>query len=656
MTRFLGASWRDDSSLTIRITTDARSCLQERGGRVSPIHPLNPDSPIELPFSGAVAFLFPISPRATLAHILNDQPEAIADSTYVTHGLAAIVLIQSDRSVLQATIADLQLQLNAFEIWPFAEGVVEISQTNVWRAERTAGPPPPDLGYADLPAEIAIEVRQYNSNVVLLRSAALDFCPEFLELTAWLDESVPQLVLAIRRDLAVGEAARWAHSQLHHHVSLLVDINSCLTMVISQVAGVLPPLTSSNFPVGEYSLLGIGSMTRAAWRTYNHISTIFATADHVSRLRNGFGTIGFDPGFQPNDIDFETWGRARAASIDASQTAEDKPGRKHLVYFSSRWGFHETLNSISLSWQSLSAGATREWNLLTLSHEFLHSHFRELVRFNILGLTSDHELDLLVGEYNQAGGDRTPPPNFLLSCRFFLINQMKWALQAERAAPAIAKGNTKIKRESHVLTASWLKDLMATVVPDFIEEVVVHVMDYHYFYNLDDASYVSSLWNSWALVPFVHTRLNHYLVRTLLALSSQFDKIDAEQAFDSSVERLRTELERSSAGRPNALSARGLDALNDALTMGELWVRFKFSYELVIFTKTFLIDTRLYDQLTADEGRVPGPPPQYRISPGEFPTSPINSPTAFFFDRYALIDGHRDEMEYVSLWQMLVLL
>jgi len=49
------------------------------------------------------------------------------------------------------------------------------------------------------------------------------------------------------------------------------------------------------------------------------------------------------------------------------------------VYFSSRWGFHQTVQSVSVSWQCINGNAALDWNLLTLSHEFLHAHLRELL-------------------------------------------------------------------------------------------------------------------------------------------------------------------------------------------------------------------------------------------------------------------------------------
>ncbi|MDO8723253.1 MAG: hypothetical protein Q7J31_13670, partial [Syntrophales bacterium] len=50
-----------------------------------------------------------------------------------------------------------------------------------------------------------------------------------------------------------------------------------------------------------------------------------------------------------------------------------------LPYFSGRLGFRETEHTISAAVQSLEAGSDLEWSLLTVTHELLHGHVRNLI-------------------------------------------------------------------------------------------------------------------------------------------------------------------------------------------------------------------------------------------------------------------------------------
>lgn len=668
--RYLGCAWIDDSTFEVGWADDPVVYLEKRSGRASPLFPLISESAAETTLDSAiVAFLFPLSPRGLFAALRNDYPSELIQSAYMTHGLAACVLVLDAALSYQEALDKIASNhLMAYEVWPVHHGRVRRDSVNVWhRSGRGSELHQRTIGTDGLPAPIELEVQQFNANIAILASSAQDFFPEYDELTDWLLESVTHRVEAIRADIGAGESISSLSARLHHDVSILVDVNSCLSMVISQTSGVVPPIFNSSYPVGAFSLVGIGSVARAAWKFYNQLATVFARADHVSRIRSAFATPGFDPAFYAKTIDFASWERASKHSVAHLSEADDRPGRKHLVYFSSRWGFHETLNSISLSWQSITACATRQWNILTLTHEFLHSHFRELVRTNLFDIRSNDGLAALCRRHNEmaaaayrrhngttVGDSNAGSFNFQDSFRTFLINQLNRCRQAESWANGGLTEQENPELLIREVSPSEVSYLMQHQMPDMVEEFIVHMMDFQYFFDGDDGMYVSSLWHSWSLVPFVHKKLSHYILRSLLALASTKPFADPKTAFVDALNRLSIQFESMDQENPESLTHKALHELKNVDSCQVLWMHFSASFPLVPFARLFLIDGKLNSMLTTESWAGEGQ--KYNLVDGEFPSEQIESPAAFLLDRYDCAAAEPDDVAASSLWQFLVIL
>lgn len=657
MTIHLGASVIDDRHIRLHWAQEPVTCLSERGGRSSPIFALPGTTLTQLPTAGSLAFLYPHNPRELFAALLDDAPAEVVAGLFMSHGLACcIIVVEPDFELydfLTQTSCD---YLHAFEIWPFEERRSNVTSAKRWTSANTSFDIPAPIDSMALPEPIAQEVRQFNANLALLANSAREFVPEFQDLTQWLHESISSRVEHIRSDIRAGASIHALSSKLHHDVSILVDVNSCLTLVISQALSVLPPLLSSTYPVGEFSLLGIGSASRAVWRFYETIATVFARADHVTRLRNAFQTPGFDPWLDRTIQDnLTSWTAAAERSIQLSPAPDMRPGRKHLIYFSSRWGFHETLNSISVSWQSISAGAARHWNVLTLTHEFLHSHFRELVRANVLDVTDLAQLEDVAKRYNEtvdSGWKAVDSFTFLDAFQIFLIHQLSLCYQADQWHSNSHNTAARAQLEVRHFSSQELAELINDYMSDFLEEFVVHIMDFHYFYDADDAPYLSALWHSWSLVPFVHKRLSHYLLRCLLALASTSDTLNAEDAYDNAARRLYDFFTQMAEETENPIATEAINTIKGKRGE-ELWKRFNYSFRLVPFVRTFLIDPKINALLTTDPLMTSGQ--EYTGPRGVFPSDPIRSPSAFLLDAYVRDLPDDPEIQARSLWQLLMI-
>jgi hypothetical protein len=655
MKQFLGA-WRDDQEdLHVGLFDEADEPLRRDAGRTSPLYPAVADGPpASLNQDGAIAFLVPTSPTRLLARLTNDFGREVAEKTFITHGHAAAVLICDSSEEAKELIAQVEPDLGGHEIWPFTDSRVQLQNIETSRPapnEQASAPDtidPNGLGY-----EAAAQIRQFNANLVALCGIATRYAPELGDLVQWLHTSTSDL----RDQLAVCSADLANDRSVRASIGiegLVVEMNAVLTLYCSQVGSGVLPLHRGTFPVGEYSLLGIGGMVRAAWRLYFHMNRIFAEFDHVGLLQRHYErTAPFNPFAPAARIDYSAWS-ASPASVASLADGESEGFRVHMPYFSSRWGFHESMYAISLSWQCLYASASKEWNLLTLTHEFLHAHVRDL-----LGCVLDiHNDDANVLRILEQHHERQLGDNALQSMQIAYVEALVGIRGAGRLASHITDRNAILDAEiPDDLTPDLLIDLVRAH-SGLIHEIIVHVLDYQYVYDARDEDYVTSIWSSWSVVPGVVERIDHYVLRTLCALSSS-PQTETEPVFADALARLRTALETlTTTARIRPAVVKALDLLQSEAGRKRLSVEFVAARYVVEMAMSFFFDDRLNARLVRDDlTTIRDGKRAYEVSSGDYRGEMIESPVAFLLDRFESYPDHPagEESEYVSIWQMLML-
>ncbi|MFZ2526223.1 MAG: hypothetical protein WAX14_01020, partial [Rhodococcus sp. (in: high G+C Gram-positive bacteria)] len=80
-----------------------------------------------------------------------------------------------------------------------------------------------------------------------------------------------------------------------------------------------------------------------------------------------------------------------------------------------------------------------------------------------------------------------------------------------------------------------------------------------------------------------------------------------------------------------------------------------YNYQLVVFTRMFLIDPSLSKLLNREREAGIGEAPRYGLTTGDFPDWPIQSPSGFLLDRFIAGSESLKGTEAASLWQLLVL-
>ena len=655
--RFLGC-WSDSPGiLALSVCDDATGVLSLPQGRTSPLLPaLVGGAPAEVTASGVVAFLIARSPSQLLAKLVNDLDASIAQRTFITHGHACVVLFANDREEADAVVDALRPELRGHEFWPHEDGRVVRDDITVELPE--VDPEWPEVAPVEttnLGFEAAAQIRQFNANLAYFCQVVSRYAAEVAPLAVWLQRSVADIASELA-ELA-EDASDVNVRRIIGLESLLIEANATLTHYCSQIGSGQLPLGGSNFSVGEYSLLGIGAMARAAWRLYSHLSSVFGTFDLVGRLQQRYdSTPGFDWTAPSRASDYTPWRDLPAAFAKLQADPGDGP-RLHIPFFSSRWGFHESMHSISLSWQCLHASATKEWNLLTLTHEFLHAHARDLL-YQVLDLScSDTALDELVTSYNE----RSVGSNALESLRLAAIRSLVNLDRSFRLSSAVTGARNETKRvpgESKTLTNDRVRGLMQSQ-SGLVQEIVVHTLDFLYVYDARDDDYINSIWSSWSLVPGVIARIDHYVLRTLCALAanSPLQNTD-EQLFEDAVARLVAALEPL-AGRSRTRPAihEALALLNNEQARGRLSIQFSGARYTLELARCIFYDPSLNAALVRDDNTtvIDGTRTTYAMNTGDYPAAEIQSPIGFFLDRF---NGYRDqagdpEAEYESIWQML---
>lgn len=595
-----------------------------------------------------ILFLFLVDPVSALATIEGSWVRAERSCVFITHGHASVGVITPDLSLIEKS-KGLLGEHGGFEQWSVRHGVLEphgvqVAEPSPSRQIEVALEVPDELSY-----EAATQLRQLASNLSALAPIAERYFPEF---APTLDAFVDHAATSVEQLLALDDATSLrAVQERHQVVSGLVELNAGISMLYAQAGGGSVPLLRPSSAVAEYSLLGIGHAWRGLFGLYRNLHKVFTEAALLDALdgvfRGGHSVRSLVLRDAPN---FDDWYQSSARLSEQNYGRAAAPQwRGHAVYFSGRQGFHETYGTMSAAWQAVHASASREWSLLTLSHEFVHAHVRDLVAW----IFDRADFDQLVS-------------NWTCTEKLPVKEAMQLAILSSLRYVAIVRGQLDgIDTSSDIIdiadweavpTASELERLAQGRSRRYAHEIFVHVLDFLYIYGGNEDRYVKAIWGSWSHVPSVSRRLHHYVLRTLCALSGSRDRLTEQATTFLSVEHklagILSALNVELGGR-NAVVIAALDYMRSESGKRRLQIEYSHAFPLVAFARYFLYDGRAItarlahdpDEVVTDEGRY------IDVAVGTYHTS--MRPTAFLLDQHAsypsVVDRHS---EYRSLWQL----
>lgn len=610
-----------------------------------------------------IVLLFARSPREVVFRISSQLSREFADRILLSHGLASVVLVLDDPAAVQLVRGACTEACTAIEVWPVESGTLLREGVQILDTSELTRPAPEPVSFDSLPYEAAAQVRQFNANLAMAWLRATRYAPAYESLLLFYHEVAAQASAGLQA-CNVQSGGTSAHRaelgrEYFYRISGLVEMNAALSFLYSQALGSSPSVLDGAFPVAEYSLLGIGSVSLGVWRLYTHMSSVIGDASVPQKIMSSYASAApFEPFVNRLYFNASDWDEHPAGVHNLPVPADDPTDRRyHTIYFSSRGGFHETLHTISVSWQCIHASALREWNLLTLSHEYLHAHVRDVLDA-IIDLADEADLQALADAY--AG--RTAPATARRAMQLALVS-------------AISEISTARGIAEEALHRDYVAEkIPLTITPDqirklhdyswwYVNEIVVHVLDFLYFYNGQPGVYLSSLWNSWSLVPKVSHNLGHYVQRTICALASGTPCGKPEVAvFPEVCQQLEDEFRHiiDATGGAAVVVEQALEYLTSGEGRDRLKIEFTANLYVVRLTRAFFYDKTIHANLVRDtqssvddEGRI-----RYGLQPGDFEAFRIQSPVAFLRHRFETI-AHRDaarDAEFASLWHSLLLI
>lgn len=385
----------------------------------------------------------------------------------------------------------------------------------------------------------------------------------------------------------------------HQNLDRIVQINSALSYVSTQAFSGGIPIFERRSLVRRNSLLGIGSAMLALNTIARFIENCFAQVPFKDIILKSMSTATPLPGTANEIYDFTEWNKSSVNIFERYYNAEDQYFK--LPYFSGRLGFRETEFSIAAALQSISSGAGFEWSLMTLTHEMLHGHVRQL-----LG-------SIYLGDENQKDSDK----RLKFYERFFkkikgqlsdekLIDSVRYCI-FKYCCLCLTHGSITNEPEDRGEKFSFLLpselDLWKIFERQYrnINEIFVHILDLHYFYANRISAYIPLIWCSWTAVPHVAGDIRQYILRSLLTIAPSM-KGDAYMRFNQSVGLLKELLQTHKDGKlKNPVIDKALLNLSDESKLMESYFpSFKGSIILVDLAYNVFLSQSVHKMIYKD--------------------------------------------------------
>lgn len=311
----------------------------------------------------------------------------------------------------------------------------------------------------------------------------------------------------------------------------LEKIHSGLSRFAAQSASGIAPITENPSHYWNHSALGLGTAVLGIIQITTHIFDTFGKENIQDRfaylLRNETSTEDI----QSDEHSIPDITKIPALKIEkpSKQQYFDKP-LMSLPFFSGRDGFRSNVYSMSVPLSCIYAGTNVRWSLLNLTHELCHDVIQSVIYY-IRNITRGNKTQLDYVDEILKSSDRKSI-GIHIQKKFFSGFLSAFPIQNSNIHARLLDPDSD--DESPIYDT--LTDDAQRVLYLFkehhseIEELMVHALDFLYFYNSESDLYLKHIWSSWATIPGVNRRLEKYILRSLVTVSLA---VEAETALDS---------------------------------------------------------------------------------------------------------------------------
>lgn len=674
-----GDVWR----ISLTAARTVQDCSHEPPYRISPVFPVSERFSIPK-LEGRTLYLsfFCFDPAfPALGRLVQHASDDVLSGLLFALGLASVIHV-GERAETASEIERIVGQV------PRAKETWEVTDSRISKVTPVLEPPAAVEAamfrvtpYQSLPLASRTAVDEFVSSMALILPKIALHMPEeietFRDLVSSVDELVHEMVYVsaptgpppptlseyrledFESDGSLAEMIR------QQNTDRLIQINAALSYLSTQALSGAVPILERRSLIRRYSLLGVGTAILALTRISRSIERAFAKGAIETILTERANTAAALPGLEHlPDYDPRDW---KQASVD--RWKDHVPARRpypKLAYYSGRLGFREGEYTISAALQALAAGAGPEWSLLTLTHEMLHGHVRNILSILLQGEPQrrpDAKWEEFYERYASHVQRHAPKDETVLdSLRAAILGYCCLTI----THGSLTRESDMSRRQDGVEVAAnfWLpkRDRLWNVLEmelRNISEILVHVLDLHYFYRSSLRAYVPLIWRSWSPLPQVKGDLRQYLLRTLLVVATGTSGTFYERfrsARGHLLELLEPLLAQRGAG--SLTIALAVDILRNEKDAEKLFYPFRASLILVDIAHYVLLSKEIRGSLNVGDRHV-----GFKTDETDFETSfhydfpdgfvddAIVQPTAFLADRLSkkLSYEEADSLEFETV-------
>ncbi|WP_227243098.1 hypothetical protein [Paraburkholderia caribensis] len=508
----------------IRAVSSVDAALQvwDSTTRMSPLFPID-DAAFPSTEGDSRWFIFFIGPVdiGTL-----DLEGIRAFASYGMHNLVVVSTVDKDPSVEQLLTS---LPNTPWEAWEVVgTEVKDVAFSTVVMGTRAAE----RVGVAAKPAvppQLKSASEEYRTLNAVTRAKCERYLPQFVADIDAFDEAFQK---------ALNDGRRHAVDKLAY----LANVNAALSRFSSQTFAGTSPIRETECHFWTHSLLGIGTATQALTNIRRHHDAAF----RASRLPEKVAGLAHLP---PGDKELTRRGFTHAAwrrHLLEDVVLEDEPKTvddylKLIAYFSGRDGYKSTTFTLSAPLELITGCNTFAWTPLTLTHELSHT-----ITSQLLGtLLKDLFLRQAAGTMEFYARLVNPSENY--APQSALEQAQKTLLMA---FVFLDREQLADQEQASVVDAASVMPLIQRYYDEMVE-LVTHLLDFQYFYGRDVSLYMTSLWESWDVIPNIQSRIDDYLTRTLVAVLSANQHVakPVDETYEIVLNHLKTLAARAIGGQ-----------------------------------------------------------------------------------------------------------
>lgn len=288
----------------------------------------------------------------------------------------------------------------------------------------------------------------------------------------------------------------------------ITALNSSFRSLYIQTLSNSNPNLPSLFYHGLHSVFGLGLIICGLNNLRNYIDRRIYKINFIKSVENMLQNTKADLFFLEMPADSKFWN----SDLIKNHYVPIEDGNEAIIFsfahIRSRENFKNLYDIISVPQECIYQSNTQFYNLYTITHELSHTIIQGILSLVYPSQVDNTDLSITKDLCNAKS---YIPMNSLLNLRKTLIDIMQELNHLDgRILTIKKKGITEV--EICQLLDAYTKEL---------EELLVHLFDFNYFYNQDIDYYMTSIWLSWSTIPTINLRIEEYVYRSIFTIYSK---------------------------------------------------------------------------------------------------------------------------------------